>query len=1272
MAEKMPPDVDGSTVVNPVIEVSKMASNAEPDEKASESSENDQYAIGSDKKMKFTDYFRVFGYSTIPEKLVMAAAFLAAVGAGVTMPLMNVVFGRLVGNFSSFNPSNGASASSFESGVNKNAQPISVLDALPPGQTATAITATANTLQVGVSEKLGTFIQSITLIIAAVVVSFTHSWALTLVTSSSLLFIMIIYSILVPQSIKAQRQVLHAEEKASAIASEALTAIRMIVACGAEERMSKKYSGWIEECRRRGMKLGPILGIQFAPIFFSVYATFGLAFWFGTVKLYLKGHIDNVGTVVIVIMSVMLIVFSLGQTAAPMIAISNAASAATDYFAVIDAPSPKTEGLKEPDVSPNGDIVFKSVTFAYPSRAYVKILDNLDLTFEAGKRTAICGASGSGKSTITGLIERWYSLHENYTNLPPPTYIPGNQKVAAALKAKEDEAVVEEKKPPVELSGTVSIDGHSLEDLDLKWWRSQIGLVQQEPFIFNDTIRKNVEYGLIGTQWEDADDEVKRQLVESACEEAFAAEYITKLPLGYQTQVGDAGIKLSGGQRQRLAIARAIIKKPTILILDEATSAIDVRSEQIVQAALDRASTGRTTITIAHRLSTIKKADKIVVLQKGRVIEQGSHESLLENENGAYWALVNAQKLSLGEGFADESDLVEPLARQASTATLAVQEAEIETPYENKGLIRSFGLLLYEQKSQFPMYFVMLGACMTAGAGFPVQAFLFAQLISVFQYTGTQLKDSASHWSLMFFILAICVGCAYFILGWSSNTISVHIACTYRQQYFESILAKRIRFFDADENSSGTLTGRVSNDPTQLQQLLGLNMALVYIAIFNVLGCVILAYYFGWKLTLLTFFVSMPIILSAGYFRVRYELMFERMNQEVFEESSQFASEAMGAVRTVAALTLEDMILTRYQVLLDKQVIKAFKKARMSSFVFALSDSVAMLCMALTFWYGGRLIARGEYTPLSFFVVYIGVVQGSEGAGNWLSFGPNMAQAAAAANRILALRKRDGTGSSGTGSKDIMLNDTEGGVSIELRDLWFKYPTRDIPIFTGLNITIEKGQFAALVGSSGSGKSSIISLLERFYDPQQGRILFNNTNIADMDIGHYRNSLSLVAQEPTLFQGTIRENILLGVEESTITDERLHQVCRDSEIHNFISSLPEGYNTDVGSKGVALSGGQKQRIAIARALIRDPSVLLLDEATSSLDSESERLVQQAFERAGQGRTMVVVAHRLATVQNADVIFVLGEGKVLEKGDHGALLRRKGVYYQMCQSQALDR
>ena len=200
-------------------------------------------------------------------------------------------------------------------------------------------------------------------------------------------------------------------------------------------------------------------------------------------------------------------------------------------------------------------------------------------------------------------------------------------------------------------------------------------------------------------------------------------------------------------------------------------------------------------------------------------------------------------------------------------------------------------------------------------------------------------------------------------------------------------------------------------------------------------------------------------------------------------------------------------------------------------------------------------------------------------------------------------------------------------------------------------------------GAATLNCENVLTPISSFYEVQKGKILCNGSNIAELNIREYRKMISLVAQEPTLYQGTIRENILLGVEEST-SAEALHQACRDAEIHDFIMSLPDGYNTDVGSKGINLSGGQKQRIAIARALIRDPKILLLDEATSSLDSESEKLVQAAFERAGKGRTMVVVAHRLATVQNADIIFVLGEGKVLETGDHNQLLRKRGVYYQM--------
>lgn len=553
----------------------------------------------------------------------------------------------------------------------------------------------------------------------------------------------------------------------------------------------------------------------------------------------------------------------------------------------------------------------------------------------------------------------------------------------------------------------------------------------------------------------------------------------------------------------------------------------------------------------------------------------------------------------------------------------------------------------------------------------PTTAFLMANVISVFSDYALDDIQGRAHasvtWSLAFVYLSIGVGVSYFTMAWCSNSLSVQVANTYRQQYFEGVVDKPIKFFDEEDNSTGTLVSRLSSDPTQLQELMGMNMGFVYISITSLTACVIISLAFGWKLALVALVAALPITFTAGFYRVRYEIQFEKMNAAVFAESSKFASEAFGAVRTVASLTLEDQICQRYEVLLNDHVYQSRMKARYSTLIFALSDSVNMLCMALTFWYGGRLQASLEYSIKQFIIIYSAIIQGSEAAGQWMSFGPNMAQATAAANRILSLREV----STKNAGKSF---EAAGGVDIQFKDVQYTYPTRDIPIFESLNLSIKKGQFAALVGPSGCGKSTIISLLERFYQVQGGSILVDGYDLSELDVGEYRKLLSLVAQEATLFQGTIKENILLGVDSAT--DEEIFKACRDAEIHEFIESLPDGYGTDIGSKGVALSGGQKQRISIARALVRNPQVLLLDEATSSLDSESEKLIQAAFEKAGKGRTMVVVAHRLATIQNADVIFVLGGGaggaRVLERGNHAELLGKKGVYYQMCQSQALDR
>jgi ATP-binding cassette subfamily B (MDR/TAP) protein 1 len=737
-------------------------------------------------------------------------------------------------------------------------------------------------------------------------------------------------------------------------------------------------------------------------------------------------------------------------------------------------------------------------------------------------------------------------------------------------------------------------------------------------------------------------------------------------------------VKLSGGQKQRIAIARSIIKKPQIIIFDEATSAVDAKSEKIIQLALDRIAQSRTTITIAHRLSTIRKADNIVVLQAGRAVEQGTHQSLIEDPSSAYSALIRAQSLHLftsdytetEEQYIDADRVLEKstnnIHQDVGPKSLGVDHTTQIS--KSRNLFQTFERLLHTQRAHWYALMGIVISAMAVAAATPVQAWLFAKVLGVFLLSTEAAKSRANFWALMWLALAAGSGLANLCEGWVGLRVQYSVSAVYKTQYFTDMLYQKIGFFDKDINSHGTLSSRIASDAKSLEEVFGLNLGLALSGMFNVIGCIIISLVFSWKLGLVALCVTMPVMLSSGFWKYRHEVQFDKMNSSVFAESSQFATEAIGAIRTVSALTMEDTITERYSKLLADHVQAAHVKALWTSGLYGFVDSAGLGCQALIFWYGGRLLASGEYSFEAFFVCYMAMVQGAEAASQVLSVAPNTAQATAAANRIFEIQESADIQRAGPNNKDNQnLPEAEGGVRVELRDVHFKYPTRDVSIFEGLNISIEKGQYAAFVGPSGCGKTTIVSLLERFYDvdSRHGAITCNGTNINDINVYDYRRHLSLVAQEPTMFRGTVRDNVLFGIPDpDSVSEETIHQVCRDALIHDFIVSLPQGYDTDVGSKGTAMSGGQKQRIAIARALIRDPKLLLLDEATSALDSESEKVVQAAFERARSGRTMIAVAHRLSTIQTADVIFVFDDGKVVEKGSHAELVKKQGVYWEM--------
>ncbi|KAF2181423.1 P-loop containing nucleoside triphosphate hydrolase protein [Zopfia rhizophila CBS 207.26] len=1219
----------------------------------------------------------------------MTVAAICSVGAGAALPIMNIVFGKLVGSFTGyFTVGSGVTEEQFRAGVDRNALyifclfigkfclgyistyafrmsgirisaairlaylsslfdlPVSVIDKLPAGEATDALTNIANTIQLAISDKLGSMVQGFSLVITAYVIAFVYSWRLTLVSSSVIVFVTVMLRVTTPYLMKYYIQILAKNAGASGVAGEVLRGIRTIKSLGAEEEALRWHSKFLDQAQEYGSKLSIWVSMQFWPAFFATYANMALTFWTG-VKFYSEGLIPGVGALVTVLFSVLIVLAGLGNIFTPLQSIIKASSASVACFKIIDSPKSKRGGLQPPDIKAEENVKFENVRFTYPSRPEAEILKGINFTIQSGRVTAFVGHSGCGKRTIVALLERWYELQRS---------------------------------PVFQNAGWILVGEHNLEEIDRKWWRSQIGLVQQEPVLFNETIFENVAKGLLGSQWEGASRAEKLQLVEEACGEAFADEFIQKLPEGYDTVVGESGIKLSGGQRQRLDIARSIIKRPTILILDEATSSIDVRGEQLVAAALDRASRGRTTVVIAHRLSTIRRADHIIVLQEGTAVEEGTHDELVSKDGSLYSDLVQASNLEIGNP--EEEAHIHLQEHDPEKQDFDVHQDSLQNKSLNSVLtkakakvsFRSVAYLLYEQQRYYPLYSLALAGAMGAGAAVPVQAWLFSHVITVFQEPDiNKLVDDGSFWSLMLFILALCAALSYATIGYFSNTVSFRVSTAYRKSYFDSVLTKPIYWFDEEDHSFGTLTGQLGSDPQQLQELLGVNIAFPLIAIFNLTGCTVISFVFGWKLSLVIFFASLPVILIAAFFRIRYEMSFVAMNEKVFAESSKFAAEAITSFRTVTALTLEDAISKRYETLLDGHVHDAFIKARFTILVFALSDSLEFCSMALGFWYGGQLLARREYEPLQFFIIYAALIQGAQAAGQFLAIGPNVANATAAANRILAYRQGSEPVSSKKSDND---NEKTYGCKLEFRDVGFQYPTRDVPVYRNLSFTIEPGQYVAFVGPSGCGKTTIISLLERFYNVNTGSILINNQDITNVPLSHYRTLCGLVTQEPTLFDGTVRENLIFGLPSGTATPQSaIDAACKAAEIHDFVTSLPQSFDTHL-SAGThsSLSGGQKQRLCIARALLRNPQILLLDEATNSLDSVSEGLVQKAIEQLGGSRslTIIAVAHRLATVQRADRIIVMGEGGViLEDGTHRELIQRKGVYWEMCKAQALD-
>ncbi|CAI0418939.1 unnamed protein product [Linum tenue] len=718
---------------------------------------------------------------------------------------------------------------------------------------------------------------------------------------------------------------------------------------------------------------------------------------------------------------------------------------------------------------------------------------------------------------------------------------------------------------------------------------------------------------------------------------------------------------------------------PTILLLDEPTSALDPESESAVQKTIDKISLGRTTIVIAHRLATVKNSNTIVVLDQGSVVEIGNHRQLMDKA-GCYYDLVKLasqgatskhagldtekSKATYEKSVSDVKAQFEKsrsMSRPEDPETTATQQTR--KPTEKFRLSEVWAL---QKPEAIALALGFIGAIL-AGAILSIFPFLLGLALQVyFDDDPPKLKKDVGNLALV--ILGLGVGCILTmtsqqgLCGFAGTKLTVRV----RELLFQSILRQEPGWFDSEENSTAALISKLSIDCVTFRSALGDRFSVLFMGLSSAAVGLGLSFFLQWKLTLVAAVLT-PFTLGASYLNLIINVG-PKLDNAAYTRASNIASGAVSNIRTVTTFASQERIVQAFGQALAEPKKKSEKKSQVLGATLGFSQGAMYCAYTLTLFYGAYLVDKGESNFGDVYKIFLILVLSSFSVGQLAGLAPDTSMAATAIPAVFNIIYRRPSIVNPRKAKKV--DRSSKGLDIELKMVTFAYPSRpEVTVLRDFSLKVKGGSMVALVGGSGSGKSTVIWLVQRFYDPNQGKVKLGGVDLRDLDIKWLRRQTALVGQEPALFAGTIRDNIAFG--EPNASWAEIEEAAKDAYIHKFISSLPEGYDTEVGESGFQLSGGQKQRLAIARAMLKKSSVLLLDEASSALDLESEKHVQQALSNASKRATTIVVAHRLSTIREANMIAVVQDGSVVEHGNHNTLLRSNlnGVYASMVRSDA---
>ncbi|VAH78711.1 unnamed protein product [Triticum turgidum subsp. durum] len=881
---------------------------------------------GATKKVAF---FGMFRYATRADLALMGVGTVAAMVNGMSEPLMTVVFAAVIESFGGSDNSAvlhrvskvvmyyiylgiGTALASFlqvscwtMAGERQSArirslyleavlkQDVSFFDVeMTTGEAISRMSADTVLVQDALGEKVGKYAQLLTTFVGGFVIGFVRGWTLALVMLACIPPSILSFATVsrLRAQISARRQASY--DDAGNVVEQSIRAIRTVVSFNGEKKAVALYNALIKKAYKATVLEGLVTGLGIGCIFCVVFCSYSLAFWYGAKLIISKGYTG--GQVINVVFAILTGSMAIGNASPSISAIAEGQSAAHRLFEIINR-KPKidisdTSGIVLDDIK--GDVELNNVFFRYPARPEQLILNGLSLQVPSSTTMAIVGESGSGKSTLISLVERFYDPQ----------------------------------------AGEVLIDGINIKNLKLQWIRGKISLVSQEPLLFMTSIKDNITYGK-----EDATlEEIKR-----AAELANAANFIEKLPNAYETMVGQSGAQLSGGQKQRIAIARAILKNPKVLLLDEATSALDVESERVVQEALNRIMVGITTLIVAHRLSTVRNADCITVVHQGKVVEQGAHDQLIKDPDGAYCQLIKLQQvhtegmhevpyasdsrlksrsLSLEQSMRDSprnrrQHSVKPLGLSGSDdlqgpANTSSQEhkefGDSEAPQK-----APIGRLFNLNKPEAPILLLAVIAAFVHGLLFPLFSIMMSGGIRTFYYPAHQLRKDSRFWALLCLLLAIisliAIQLEFFLFGMAGGKLVERV----RALSFQSIMHQEVAWFDDPSNSSGALGARLFIDALNIRRLVGDNLAILVQCTITLISGFAIAFASDWKLTLIVICV-IPFLGLQNYIQVKFLNSFSEDAKVMYEDASQVVAEAVGSIRTVASFCAEKRVITMY------------------------------------------------------------------------------------------------------------------------------------------------------------------------------------------------------------------------------------------------------------------------------------------------------------------------------------------------------------------------